>query len=132
MNFAHKLNKYASDWKATGGLSFLNKWYAIVLLITSMLNTVRYTRTYKLGEESTCIAQQTFSTLTKLSLDAVREAATMYAFVYLISRKADTRHLSVDLGVSLRMKYGFLLKVCVSSTFQHVPLTVRRISLKPI
>ncbi|KAI0736900.1 phosphoglycerate mutase-like protein [Fomitopsis betulina] len=59
VNFAHKLNKYASDWKATGGLSFLNKW------------------TYKLGEEI----------LTPFG-----------------------RQQLFDLGVSLRMKYGFLLK----------------------
>lgn len=33
VNFAHKLNKYASDWKATGSLSFLNKWSVVALYL---------------------------------------------------------------------------------------------------
>ncbi|KAI0928198.1 hypothetical protein AcW2_004285 [Taiwanofungus camphoratus] len=58
-NFAARLNKAASDWTATGSLTFLNEW------------------TYKLGEEI----------LTPFG-----------------------RQQLFDLGVSMRMKYGFLLK----------------------
>ncbi|KAG6909600.1 hypothetical protein DXG01_016639 [Tephrocybe rancida] len=80
---ARKLNKAAADWNATGNLEFLNEW------------------SYKLGEELKDSKLKTF--LPQYSLPLVDNN-------FFHNRPMKLTEPVDDLGISMRMKYGFLLK----------------------
>ena len=54
----------------------------------------------------------------RISIDAIWETATLY--VQSLPKTIDLTDIydSVDLGVSMRLKYGFLLKACLLVVIQ--------------
>lgn len=91
---ATKLGKTNANWTASGGLEFLNSW------------------TYKLGEEVHLYSGYRLYLLTySLDFNTIWQAATLYVVSFSKQCPVFLQSYSDDLGVSLRIKYGFLLQV---------------------
>ena len=85
-----------------------------VIIAAYFLNFL-FLRTYKLGEEGANIPifmESLLNVYWTCSLDSLRTAAALCVSILLMRKISLMVMMTVDLGISIRLKYGFLLKVC--------------------
>jgi hypothetical protein len=90
-----------------------------VIIAAYFLNFL-FLRTYKLGEEGANIPifmESLLNVYWTCSFDSLRTAAALCVSILLMLKIA-LMMVTVDLGISIRLKYGFLLKVCKNIIIQ--------------